>query len=77
MEAVDRAKLPMKNYETLKGLSTPELAKLICYLCHDCENCPINEHKTWSMKACRDILEAWLKKSKDEDFWAYLLEREE
>lgn len=67
----------MNNHGILESLSVTEAANLICYLCHDCENCPIKEHKTWSMRACRGILEAWLQEPKDEDFWAYLLERSE
>ncbi|MCI9598562.1 MAG: hypothetical protein HFE75_15035 [Firmicutes bacterium] len=78
METVDRAKLSMNNHGTLESLSVTEAAKLICYLCRDCENCPVKARKTtWSIRVCRDTLEDWLQEPKNEDFWAYLLEGSE
>lgn len=68
----------MSNHEILRSLSTMEAAKMICYLCYDCDHCPIEERKDlWSMETCWDALAVWLGEAKDETFWEWILERSE
>ncbi|MCI9597889.1 MAG: hypothetical protein HFE75_11470 [Firmicutes bacterium] len=76
MDRADRTKLSVTNHRILQGLSIMEAARLICYLCYDCERCPVND-PDWSIKRCWGRLAVWLREAKDEEFWEYLLEGKE
>lgn len=49
-----------------------EAANLICFLAHDCQNCPVQERDFSSMEMCKRNLCEWLTGQTDEDFWRYL-----
>lgn len=64
------------NHQILRSLSVMEAARLICYLCYDCEHCPTKEREDhgWSMSECWGALADWLQEPKDEDFWEHITE---
>lgn len=65
----------MINLEKALHCDPAEMARLFCFLCHDCVNCPVSkpDGPDISQEACRRKLYQWLMGQEDFSFWEYIL----